>query len=249
MILPAWTPLNTLLTVLYGLLLLSMPVGEASGWLTMKYSKFFQSGNGIPSRVGMFWLYFIPFGSGLLFSLPVFISGKPLGALLCGMILLHFGKRWLEALFLHKYSGKINLFNLLAIMAFYSLVAGGLCYLSQWPAASPAEPNTATGLGLFVLGISGNLYHHQLLAQLRRPPTGYAIPRGGLFEYVVCPHYLFEIITWLGMALVAQHLFAWMSLLGMTGYLVARSHKTLQWYRATFPNFPAARKALLPFLF
>lgn len=53
----------------------------------------------------------------------------------------------------------------------------------------------AVGIITFLVGETIVMYHHQLLADLRRGKTGkdakkYAIPRGGLFELVACPHYV-----------------------------------------------------------
>ena len=47
------------------------------------------------------------------------------------------------------------------------------------------------GIVLWILGESINFYHHAILANLRPSGTsGYVIPSGGLFHYIVCPHYL-----------------------------------------------------------
>ena len=48
------------------------------------------------------------------------------------------------------------------------------------------------GIVLWILGESINFYHHVILANLRPSSTssGYVIPSGGLFHYIVCPHYL-----------------------------------------------------------
>ena len=50
----------------------------------------------------------------------------------------------------------------------------------------------AAGIVLWILGESINFYHHAILANLRLSGTssGYVIPSGGLFKFVVCPHYL-----------------------------------------------------------
>ena len=76
----------------------------------------------------------------------------------------------------------------------------------------------------------------------------YFIPRGGLFKHVICPHYLFEIITWLGIALLSRHLAAWLILLFVFDYLSARAIRTLAWYRERFKDFPIERKAIFPFI-
>ncbi len=86
------------------------------------------------------------------------------------------------------------------------------------------------------------------MADLRQNTSGYVIPRGGWFEWAACPHYFFELLAWLGLALISSHLFVYIAFLGMFGYLLARSLKTLAWYRARFDGFPKERKALIPFL-
>jgi hypothetical protein len=83
-------------------------------------------------------------------------------------------------------------------------------------------------------GQAGNGYHHVLLARLRRAPgaakddsstqrspakAAYSIPSGGLFKYCAAPHYLFEVIVWLGIALAAQQLNALLAAAGMASYL------------------------------
>ena len=48
------------------------------------------------------------------------------------------------------------------------------------------------GIVLWILGESINFYHHAILANLRPSGTssGYVIPSGGFFQFIVCPHYL-----------------------------------------------------------
>jgi protein-S-isoprenylcysteine O-methyltransferase Ste14 len=89
-----------------------------------------------------------------------------------------------------------------------------------------------------------------VLVRLRAPgATGYAIPRGGLYELVTCPNYLGEIVIWCGWALAswswAGVAFAVYTLANLAPR--ARSHQA--WYRATFPDFPKARRAMIPWLF
>lgn len=249
MILPSWTPLNIALTILYALLIGGMVAGEASGSSTMKYSKFFQGSGGIPSKTGMFWLYFVPFLAALMLSIPYLGSASPLQIFISGMVMIHFGKRVLETLFLHKYSGKIDIMTTLTILFFYTLVASGITYLNNWPATGLSTVQLGVGLVVYAVGILGNFFHHKILADLRSKQEGYVIPQGGLFGYVACPHYLFELIGWLGIAILSGHLFTWMSLAGMIGYLMVRSKMTLAWYQGKFPNYPKTRKAILPFLF
>ncbi len=246
MLLPEWTPLNIILTIAYAALALSMGAGELTGIIRMRYSKF-RAQKGIPSRAGMLLIYGVPFLGALAVSAANFSTLSLVQTIVLAATLIHFGKRCLEALFVHKYSGPVDLATSLLIMSFYTIVAVGVAYLNRWPLPAPNGLFWA-GLGLFAIGIAGNFWHHKLLADLRREGSGYAIPRGGLFEWVVCPHYLFEILTWLGIAMLSQHLFTYLTVLGMGCYLAARSINTLKWYHAQFPNFPKARKALIPFI-
>jgi very-long-chain enoyl-CoA reductase len=104
------------------------------------------------------------------------------------------------------------------------------------------------GAALFLIGIIGNFIHHKILADLRKNTLEYKIPASLVFQYIVCPHYLFEIIIWLGIFLLSRHLGALLIVGFVTGYLTARSLRTLKWYRERFPDFPATRKAIVPFI-
>lgn len=247
MIFPEWSIPNILLYLSLTLLAVGMGAGEWMGLSLLKYSKF-RPERGIDARLGMFVLYFLPVLAALGFSLPYLSTATLVQTLVLAAILGHFGKRCLEVLFLHKYSGPIDPLTTLAIALFYSLIAGFVSFLNRWPLMA-ADNLFWLGLLLFAFGETANFAHHKILADLRRDTQGYVIPRGGWFEYVVCPHYFFEIAAWVGIALMSRHLFALIALAGMAGYLLARSHKTLAWYRQKFPNFPKNRKALIPFLF
>ncbi|MCS6994069.1 MAG: 3-oxo-5-alpha-steroid 4-dehydrogenase [Anaerolineales bacterium] len=246
MIFPEWNTFNIALYSGLALLSLGMGLGEALGLKMMKYSKFRPSAGWNP-RAGMFFLYFLPILAALAFALPYLPTASLAQVIVLTAVLGHFAKRCLEVLFLHKYSGPIDPFTTLAIASFYTLVAGFLSALNRQPLPAP-DGLFWLGLFLFVFGESANFVHHKLLADLRRETDGYVIPRGGWFEHVACPHYFFEIIAWIGIALLSRHLFAWIALVGMAGYLIARSHNTLTWYRQKFPDFPKHRKALIPFL-
>jgi len=79
----------------------------------------------------------------------------------------------------------------------------------------------------------------------------HAIPRGGLFEYVSCPHYLMEIVIYLAFLLIGGYrhvtLFS-VVIFVVTNQLVA-GYLTHRWYRAHFGTlYPVHRKAVIPFL-
>ena len=135
-------------------------------------------------------------------------------------------------------------------------------------------------LGLFAVGQLGNLYHHVLLARMRTPEenkstmevaatpitaealgsapptTGtpsmstYKVPSGGLFSLVTMPHYFFEVVAWLGVALAAQQLNALLVAGGMASYLSGRAVASTRWYKQRFGKaYPASRKHMVPFVF
>lgn len=62
------------------------------------------------------------------------------------------------------------------------------------------------GLAMFVLGLWGNIWHDEVLLNLRKPKAGekedgkpkYAIPYGGLYSFVSFPNYLCEWFEWTG---------------------------------------------------
>lgn len=243
-LLPDPAPLNLVLYAAFALLAVGMGPLDYFGLLTMRYSKFRGKG-GISSRAGMFFVYFAPFLAALGFSLPYLSHLSLVQAILLLALLGHFAKRCIEALFLHKYSGPMDLPTTLLIASFYSFIAAGTSALNAAPLAH-ADGLFWLGLAFFAVGEFFNFWHHKILVGLRGESREYVIPRGGLFERVACPHYLFELLAWLGIALLSRHLFVYLAFLGMFGYLLARSLKTLAWYRAKFPDFPKGRKALIP---
>jgi 3-oxo-5-alpha-steroid 4-dehydrogenase 1 len=75
------------------------------------------------------------------------------------------------------------------------------------------------GVGLWVLGISSNIWHDEILLAIRRTPKNipgpkmtersqpsYTIPYGGLYQYVSYPNYFSEWIEWTGFAIAAAAL-------------------------------------------
>lgn len=74
------------------------------------------------------------------------------------------------------------------------------------------------GSAIWAVGLLGNMYHENVLREIRREagrrPKAkggndgsvqkvYVIPKGGLFEYVLYPHYLCEWVEWIGFWMIA----------------------------------------------
>ena len=182
--------------------------------------------------------------------------------LTAALLAVHFFKRLVETLFLHRYSSTATDGAVGATIGVYYLLTSALIAWAQGgvPATAYASPAAKglllVGLVLFTVGQLGNLYHHYLLRLLRSSSpssssTGknYVVPRGGLFAYVVTPHYLFEIIAWAGLALVTQQANAALVAVSMASYLAGRAKQTLAWYTDNVKGFPKDRKAMIPGLF
>jgi|CXWL01.1.fsa_nt_gi hypothetical protein len=112
-----------------------------------------------------------------------------------------------------------------------------------------ADARVAIGFALFLLGAAVNLRSDVVLRGLRPAGTGgYRVPTGGLFRLVSCPNYLGEIVEWTGFALIMWALPGWAFLVWTAANLVPRALAHHRWYRATFPDYPPTRRALVPFL-
>ncbi|KAI3778404.1 hypothetical protein L2E82_07676 [Cichorium intybus] len=225
----------------------------------MQYSKFLNVGNTkkennikLSSRNGMLLVYTPAFLVGLG-SLLVFPNKDLRFVLVTSALATHFFKRVLEVLFLHKYSGSMPLESAILIPLSYSFSTATMIY-AQYLSKDFPKPSIDLkyyGIGLFVVGIIGNFYHHFILANLRKKgDKEYKIPRGGLFDLVICPHYLCEILEYIGISCISQTLYAFVFTLGTTLYLTGRSYATQKWYISKFGNrFPKDVKAIVPYVF
>ncbi|XVF82669.1 hypothetical protein PTKIN_Ptkin16aG0067000 [Pterospermum kingtungense] len=231
-----------------------LAVMETRG-IHLKYSKFFNVSSPtsfkVASRVGMFMFYapsfFVSFASFWIFP-----HGDFRFLLLKSATTIHFFKRLLEVLFVHKFSGEMGLDTMIIVMVLYFTHTSAMIYTQLLTQGLPEPPIDLKypGIVLFLIGISGNFYHHFLLSKLRaKGVKDYKIPRGGLFELVVCPHYLFEIIEFLGIGMISQTLYSFCAALGSAFYLMGRSHVTRRWYLSKFDDFPKHVKALIPYVF
>ena len=134
-----------------------------------------------------------------------------LQTLTCLTITLHFLKRELETLFVHRFSNAtMPATNIFKNSFHYWILAGLLiAYPSYSPHSLTAGPDnpilTSTGLLLFVVGELGNLNTHLVLRNLRSPGgTERGVPRGLGFNLVTCPNYMFETLAWTGILIVSR---------------------------------------------
>ncbi|GMI16964.1 hypothetical protein TrLO_g9827 [Triparma laevis f. longispina] len=75
------------------------------------------------------------------------------------------------------------------------------------------------------------------------------VPSGGLFHLIAAPHYLFEFISWLGVALCTQHVYSLVLFFGMCAYLIERAKAQDEWNSEKLKEkYPSPRKRIIPFV-
>jgi very-long-chain enoyl-CoA reductase len=175
-----------------------------------------------------------------------------------GMWCLHFARRAGESAFIHRYSKpQVPLGDVITEYLYYwgFAVWNALSLLSE-SYRGPALGWVVVGAAVFVLAELGNAKAHRMLRDMR--PAGTAtrvIPRGFLFERVSSPHYLFEILTWVGFALATQTWASLAFLLLGSGILASWARARHLAYRKDFDgregraSYPVERRALIPGVF
>jgi 3-oxo-5-alpha-steroid 4-dehydrogenase 1 len=130
----------------------------------------------------------------------------------------------------------------------------GETYGASWLAGAPF----LAGAALFWAGFAMNRWADRVLRRLRSPGVGvspnetgeprYAVPRGGLYELVSCPNYLGEVLEWTGWAIATWSPAGLAFAVFTAANLAPRALSHHRWYRATFPDYPPERKAMIPFV-
>jgi very-long-chain enoyl-CoA reductase len=170
----------------------------------------------------------------------------------------HFLRRTLESAFVHRYSKpSIGPGDYLTEYIYY----WGFAAWIAWSLAAPSHraqsmPLQLAGMLVFALAEAGNARAHWMLRGLRRAGTNEKlIPRGFLFEWVSCPHYLCEILSWVGFNLATQTLAGLAFMLVGAGILGAWAHTRHVAYKKDFAGqgageiYPSRRRALFPGIF
>jgi very-long-chain enoyl-CoA reductase len=178
-------------------------------------------------------------------------------------VILHFAKRELETLFVHRFSHATMPFvNIFKNSAHYHLGSGlALAYSIYSPvygAASPYILGTVrndplyiqAGAAIWLFSEISNLITHIKLRKLR--PAGSrkrAIPQGYGFNLVSVPNYFFEFLGWLVIAALTGSYVAWIFLVISTYQMYVWAIKKHRAYRKEFgSNYPKDRKAMFPFI-
>ncbi|KAK9072282.1 hypothetical protein SSX86_008715 [Deinandra increscens subsp. villosa] len=227
-----------------------------------QYAKFFYTGSSkksknsenrkMLSKYGMLVSYTPPF-IACLAALAILPRQDLRFNMVSCVLTLHFFKRILEVIFVHKFSGFIMVDTAIAFGVIYFGSTSTMIY-AQYLSLGLHEPVVDlkyVGIVVFLTGIIGNFYHHYILSSLRKKgDREYKIPKGGLFDLIICPHYFFELIMFIGVSCISQTTYTLCFTLGDIVTLMGRSHATRKWYVSKFgETFRNDIKAIIPYLF
>jgi 3-oxo-5-alpha-steroid 4-dehydrogenase 1 len=225
-------------------------------FVTAPYGRHMRSGWGpsIPNRLGWFIMEIV----SLAVFAALFLTGTALkhapAWIFFACWTAHYINRSLIFAWRTHTSGKsIPILIVLWAVIFNVVNAGlngtALGSLYIYPDSWLTDPRFIAGLALFLIGAAINLASDNALLALRKHGgTGYAIPRGGMFEYISCPNLFGEIVQWFGFALMCWNLPALSFAIWTASNLLPRALSHHKWYRAHFADYPKARRALVPFL-
>ena len=206
----------------------------------------------IPNRLGWFAM---ESASLVLFAALFLLGSAPKSApawVFFAAWAAHYVNRALIFPWRLKGRGKTMPLAIAGSAALFNMVNAGLngttLGWSSYPESWLADPRFAAGLALFIYGAALNLWADGRLMRLRTASVDYALPHGGMFERVSCPNHLGEIVEWSGFALMCWNPAALSFAVWTAANLVPRALSHHRWYRARFADYPAARKAVIPWL-
>eukprot|EP00090_Calanus_glacialis_P038438 TRINITY_DN6707_c0_g1_i1.p1 TRINITY_DN6707_c0_g1~~TRINITY_DN6707_c0_g1_i1.p1 ORF type:complete len:303 (-),score=84.91 TRINITY_DN6707_c0_g1_i1:318-1226(-) len=173
-----------------------------------------------------------------------------------GAWVLHYGKRILETMFIHRFSNAtMPVTNLFKNCGYYWGFAGYIAYHINHPLyTTPSNIQVFSCLAGFLACELGNFSIHLLLRNLRplgsnvrKIPLPSSNPLTQLFSLVSCPNYTYEIGAWLSFTLMTQ-------CLPVGLFTAAGAYQMVMWalgkhrnYRKEFKDYPR-RKAIFPFI-
>lgn len=135
------------------------------------------------------------------------------------------------------------------------LQGGGLYWFPNPDFAEGAayllRPNAIAGIALFAAGMAVNLHSDHVIRHLRAPgDTRHYLPSRGMYRYVTSANYLGELMEWVGFAIAANTLAAWVFPIWTAANLVPRAHAIHRRYRSEFGDEAVGnRKRVLPFIY
>jgi len=219
------------------------------------YGRFYRQGwgRGISGRLGWFLMESpAAWTVGLLFVLGD--RRDPVAVVFCAVWCCHYLYRGFIYPLRLRSNRLVSMFVVLSAIAFNItngyLQGRWLFHLApSYPTAWLRDPRCVAGVILFAVGFVITIRSDNILRQLRATGNGeYRIPHGGMFRWVSCPNYFGELLEWAAWALLTWSPPGLVFLFWAAANLVPRALAYHRWYRDQFPDYPADRKAVIPFL-
>ncbi|XP_040941095.1 polyprenol reductase 2 isoform X1 [Gossypium hirsutum] len=97
----------------------------------------------------------------------------------------------------------------------------------------------------------GWIHQLRILGSMRAGGEEYVIPKGDWFEIVSSPHYLAEIVIYVGLLIASggADITIWLLLAFVVTNLGFAAAETQKWYIGKFEDYPKHRYAMIPFIF
>jgi len=177
-------------------------------------------------------------------------------ALLCHSF--HYSKRLFETQYIHRFSNAtMPIRNLFKNCSYYWGFAAFMSYFINHPMYTrPTFSPMQVWLGLagFVISEIGNFSIHLLLRNLRpagtkerKIPYPNSNPLTLMYNFVSCPNYTYEVMSWISFTLMTQCLpVAFFTLAGFIQMRIWAIGKHRQ-YKKEFANYPKGRTPIIPF--
>jgi 3-oxo-5-alpha-steroid 4-dehydrogenase 1 len=224
-------------------------------FITAPYGRYKRKGWGVtmPARAG--WLV-MESVSPVLFAI-VFWTGPRRADLVPLVLFAMWQCHYLYRAFVYplvlRGGTRIPVVVVLLAIAFNVLNAGVNAYwigtLAHYPHDWLADPRFVAGAALFAGGLALHVWADRQLRRLRASGRGgYQIPYGGAYRWVSCPNYLGEIVEWTGWALATWSPSGLAFALYTVANLAPRAVDHHAWYRREFADYPAERRALIPYV-
>lgn len=224
-------------------------------FVSAPYGKFLRNGWGATIASKWAWMM-MEFPSPALMA--AFFIFSPVKSLPQIIFILAWLAHYIHRTFIYPFvkSGKNKPFPvILVIMAFaFNMLNGtvngyAVFHMKVYELSWLLSWQFIAGFILFASGFHINKKADRLFRKLREENrNSYQVPRGWLFSYISCPHYFGEIIEWLGWAVMTFSPAGLAFFVFTFANLFPRALSSHRWYRHHFPDFPAKRKAIIPFI-
>jgi protein-S-isoprenylcysteine O-methyltransferase Ste14 len=213
------------------------------------------TGPGLPTRLA--WV--VMESPAVLAFAWFFFSGTHAGELVPLLLLLLWASHYVHRAFIYPFQMRVRegdsmpvavvamgfTFNFINAYLNASWIGTYGSYVPSWL----GDPRFLVGVAVFAAGWVINRQSDAILRGLRKPgESGYRIPRGGFYRWVSCPNYFGELLTWVGWTIATWSLAGLAFAVFTAANLVPRALANHRWYRKTFDDYPAERRAVIPLL-